>query len=305
MAFGFHRDSGKKSAAAQGARAVSTESRAPVGIEGHTDLPELVVVPPPHRGVLGRAREAGSDLLHGRWNELPGDVAATGRAVARAFRGRPASDHYYALRGGGFHRGGGADTPQQLRALQGRDALAVVGSRRGYDNPRTPNLAPDDILGINGHAWVGDGTARDVDFRKVSLADLGPSLNKLAAEDGSRLNQAIKQAAATGSPVPWNGITDLRAGGGILGRTPMAQQFGIGRFSVAGSGVVTADNDFWNLDATLSGKHEKQDYPYDKTRGPIGTAFTDLGLGLQHLLGGEDYEANFLGSQHIKTTGKR
>jgi RHS repeat-associated protein len=166
---------------------------------------------------------------------------------------------------------------------------------------RSPSIDPQDAFEINKHAMAGDGSDRFADFSQVSLADLGGSLQALAADPKSSLGLAIAAAASTGE-VQFVNITQLIAGGGTLGGTPIGQQGGIGRFSVSLQGSVTANSQGWQLQAIVRGETDTQDYPASD-RNLVGEALTSLGRGLQNLGGGGDFDIHFLGTQYIDVIG--
>lgn len=165
-------------------------------------------------------------------------------------------------------------------------------------------VAPNSVIGVNGHAIFGDGTARAADFTKVDLSDLGGSLQKLATQPG-QLNNAIVNALASGDPQYVN-LTKVIAGGGFDGLTSLSQQAGIGRFSVQISGTVLPDMDGqWSMIGSVTGEEDLQDCPPDARRTGIGPAGNALGANLQRLFGGEKYSLYFYGTQNIEINGKK
>ena len=159
-------------------------------------------------------------------------------------------------------------------------------------------IDPTSMREVNGHAIWGDGSDRGADFTKVSLADLGHSLASLSRQDG-QLKDAIAKMLETGEAVPIN-LTGVRAGGGFEGRTGLAQQTAIGRFSVSVSGYIRPNgNGQWFLDGRVRGEVDRQDYPDDSRRTGIGPAGNTLGQRLQGYAGGNDYNIYFYGSQRI------
>lgn len=98
-------------------------------------------------------------------------------------------------------------------------------------------------------------------------------------------------------------MREVIAEGGIGGRTSVAQQGGIGRFSVTVDGTVSSTRDGrWTMDATVTGERDRQDYPASN-RNPIGEGLTRYGRFRQWLGGGQDYDIFFRGSQSINMTG--
>jgi hypothetical protein len=173
-------------------------------------------------------------------------------------------------------------------------------------NPKsgTPELNPSDAAAINSHAIAGDGSSRQADFRNVSLADLGKSLQKLAGQKGSALSNAI--AAANGDKSKLAGIhmTGVKAGGGFDGNTG-DQKGGIGRFSVQIDGTVSIDkNGGWHMQALVTGEIDRQDYPADSGRTGMASAGTWAFRQLQAIDGGKDYDMSFHGGQIIDVVPK-
>ncbi len=166
---------------------------------------------------------------------------------------------------------------------------------------RSPSIDPQDPVAINDHAMTGNGSDRYADFSQVSLADLGGSIQKLAADPKSSLGLAISAASSTGE-IQFVNITGLKAGGGTLGVTPIGQQGGIGRFSVNIQASVIANSQGWQLQGIVRGETDRQDYPASD-RNPVGEGLTALGRGLQSLGGGQDYDIHFVGSQAIDVVG--
>ena len=159
-------------------------------------------------------------------------------------------------------------------------------------NPQSPS-------DVNGHAQTGDGSPREADFTSVSLADLGKTLNRLATDNASTLGAAIAEASATGKPVGFY-MDEIRAGGGMDGKTPLDQKGGIGRFSVTVSGTVEADKaGKFQMSATVRGEVDRQDYPASN-RNLVGEALTAVGRLQQWIGGGKDYDIFFRGMQTIK-----
>jgi hypothetical protein len=157
---------------------------------------------------------------------------------------------------------------------------------------------------VNGHARFGDGSDRAADFTKVSLADLGESLQAIARQDGSQLHDAIEEAVTTGTPSIIR-MTEVRAGGGIGGKTPIGQQGGIGRFSVRVTGTVRAEGKHgWVMSAWVRGEVDRQDY-VPSNRNPVGEALTRYGKIRQRIGGGKDYNIYFYGQQRIIVHGRR
>lgn len=175
----------------------------------------------------------------------------------------------------------------------------MTGSTAGTDNPNIENIEPDAFVQINGHAISGDGSPRESDFRRVDLRDLGSSLQNLASDPGSGLGTAIEEARQTGSPVDVN-LTEVRAGGGFDGRTTVSQKGGIGRFSVTVTGQVSIDSDGnWELNASVTGELDRQDYPADPNRTGLASDLTAWGAEQQQQNGGQDFDITFYGSQEI------
>jgi RHS repeat-associated protein len=183
------------------------------------------------------------------------------------------------------------------------DGCEVVAKTAGTDNQGIENIAPNDVVGINGHAVAGDGTPREVDFTKVNLGDLGNSLQTLAGQQGSNLNTAINEAADSGETQEIT-ITGVRAGGGQGGNTG-AQIGGIGRFAVNISGLIVSSGNTWTMAAQVTGIPDRQDYPHDERRGAIAGAVNDLLGTLQQKVGGHDFNVTFFGSQSIRIQGTR
>ena len=217
---------------------------------------------------MGWLRETGSDIIRGRIGEVPGDLGAFGGTLFRGPRGRAG------------------------QALAPGDA------------PNIPNLRPDDMWEINRHALFGDGSPRQVDFRKVDLSDLGPGIQKIAADSKSRLYAAIGEAIQTGKPVPLS-MTGVNAGGGQGGKTGF-QVGGIGRFSVVTNGeVIPTGNRGWTYRAAVTGEPDDQDYPRDTRRGSIAGPVNDAFGKVQSWVGGEPYRITFFGDQKIEVSGRR
>ena len=151
---------------------------------------------------------------------------------------------------------------------------------------------------MNEHAWYGDGSVRYADFSKVSLADLGGSIQRLAADPSSQLGRAIAASRKSGSAEAIV-IVNLKAGGGILGGTPISQQGAIGRFSVTVAGTVTATPNGWTLQARVTSEVDRQDY-HSSDRNFIGEALTRYGRWRQGRGGGRDYDIVFVGRQEIE-----
>ncbi len=184
----------------------------------------------------------------------------------------------------------------QFRRVSG---CRVTGKTRGADNPNIRNIDPAAAGVINAHAIMGDGSPREADFRQVNLADLGGSLQTLAADPSSALGGAIDAARQTGAPVDVN-MTEVNAGGGFDGNTGTYQKGGIGRFSVTVTGQVSIDSDGnWNLDASVTGELDRQDYPADPNRTGLASELTAWAADQQQQHGGQDYDITFFGSQEI------
>lgn len=171
------------------------------------------------------------------------------------------------------------------------------------DDPRVPNLAPNDVVGINGHAISGDGSPREVDFTKVRLGDLPASVRKEAARPNSRLHGAVAAALATGQPQPIE-MRGVGAGGGEYGKTGLGQIGGIGRFKVDTRGVVRPGRDgAWTLDTDVVGRPNTQDYVHDPRRGVIAGLVNDALRPIQDKMHGNRYTIDFFGSHHMAVSG--
>lgn len=181
------------------------------------------------------------------------------------------------------------------------DGCVVTGRIAGRNDPSVPDIDPGNMIAVNRHAVYGNGSLREVDFRKVNLGDLGGSLQRFAAESGSGLNAAIRRARETGEPQAVS-ITALDAGGGEGGNTG-SQVGGIGRFAVDVRGTVTVDGGQWTLTATVTGVAEEQDYPPDGRRGRIAGRVNDALGREQRRAGGHDYWVRFYGAQRITAEG--
>lgn len=224
------------------------------------------------------------------------------RKASQAFAGRKPGGDYYGLK---------APPPMareqrlDLRTQQyGRDGMLVVGKEGGIDNPKVPNVRPDNAFEINRHAMFGDGSPREIDFRQVSLNDLGGSLQKIARDPTSELHGYIQQAARTGQPVRVK-INEVVAGKTVLkSKAPLGQQGGIGRFSVGIEGIVRANGSDWSLEGSVTGEEDKQDYPGNKRRSGAGELGTKRFGEVQRLSGGKDYVTPFFGNKNIWANGK-
>lgn len=172
----------------------------------------------------------------------------------------------------------------------------------GTDDPQIENIAPNDPVGINMHAITGDGSSREADFTEVNLGDLGGSLQTFASQDGTSLNEAIAEAAATGK-VQEISISDISAGGGQSGKTGLDQIGGIGRFAVDVTGLVMSDGKTWTMAASVTGVPDVQDYPHDSRRGSIAGPVNDAFGRLQSMKGGHNFIIRFFGSQSIRISG--
>jgi YD repeat-containing protein len=260
------------------------DTSSPNGPDGATDLPGIEVV----------ASRSGSNVapsVHGITdNSFFGfSLNHIVNPTLYFLSGRPkANTSYYSLPG-----------PSNV-------VLRTTSYNPGRDNPNIPNIDPSDPIAVNGHAWNGDGSAREADFRQVSLAGMGPSIEDLARQRGSSLNLAIQQAAATGQPVPIN-ITGLAADASPMftGAAPTGQQEALGRFQVNVSGTVSASGGLWSMDANVTGVTNLQAYTFDMTRGPVGIVANAVGGLGQMLGGGKNYYLSFFGSQTIHVTGQR
>lgn len=231
-----------------------------------------------------------------------GGVQNEMRKARQAFAGRKPGSDYYGLKAPPPMT---ADQKAELRGAQFAGGLNAARKTAGHDNPRIPNLRPDDVRGINGHVMRGDGSPREIDFRQVSLSDLGGSLHKYSRQPGSPLSNAISKAANTGQAVPIQ-IKEIKAGKTVLkSKAPLGQQLGIGRFGVNIDGKVRVDGGEWSLEGKAIGMPDRQDYPYDPDRSIVASAGTGALGAMQKLLGGKDYWANFIGAQDIKVTGNR
>ena len=182
------------------------------------------------------------------------------------------------------------------------DGCRVVVRTSVQDTSR-PQIDPQDPDAINSHALSGDGSDRNVDFASVSLADLGGSLQKIAADSGSTLGKAISESAESGSAVPIS-MDNVRAGGQLGGNTPSSQQLGIGRFSVEMTGGVKATENGWVMVADVRGEPDVQDYS-SSNRGAFGEVITAGGRAAQAVAGGSDYTTHFQGEQRIIIYGPR
>lgn len=187
------------------------------------------------------------------------------------------------------------------------DGCQVLDKLPGPDDPNIRNVAPNDVIRINGKAITNSsGAPSESDFTKVDLSDLGNTLQTLADDPTSQLGQARIAANAPNAtgPVPVN-MTEVVAGGQFFGKTPFSQQAGIGRFSVNVEGVVYGNgNGGWTLHGTVRGELDEQDYPVDFRRNPAATIATGVGAGLQAGLGGSNYPITFFGRQRIGARGQ-
>jgi uncharacterized protein RhaS with RHS repeats len=201
----------------------------------------------------------------------------------------------------GLEPGNGTDPTGMCRRLM-FNGCVVTGGSSGQPNSGVPVVRPDDARAINGHAVRGDGSPRQSDFRAVDISDLGGSIQTMANDRGSQLHSAIARAARTGRAVEVN-ITDI-GGGGFGGATSQAQKGGIGRFSVDVAGQVRVNGrGGWVLTGTVTGRPDRQDYPNDARRGAIANGATNALGTMQGILGGQDYDLTFFGSQTIEARG--
>ncbi len=131
------------------------------------------------------------------------------------------------------------------------DGCLVTGTQTGKSIPNVPDIAANNAVAVNVHAVAGDGSARQADFTKVDLSDLGGRLQKLSGQDGP-FKGAIANAKASGEGVAVN-LTGVDAGGGFEGRTPTDQQRALGRFNVNIEGRVSVDSkDHWRMTGTVT-----------------------------------------------------
>ena len=182
-----------------------------------------------------------------------------------------------------------------------KDGCTVTKKTQGADDPSVANVAPDDALGLNSVAMIGDGRPLEADFTLVDLSGLGKSIQNFANQTGSQLNNAILEAYLSGD-TSYVDISQLNARGQLGGDSSIAQQFAIGRFTVDVVGTVNIEGGQWVLRAGVYGVTDRQDYP-KSNRNPFGEFQTDRGRELQRQYGGKDYDLSFYGYQTIVARG--
>lgn len=197
----------------------------------------------------------------------------------------------------------GTDPSGRCGEVQPVDGCVVTAKIPEQPSSSAGKINPGSLAEVNGHAIGGDGSKRNADFTRVKITDLGKSLQKIAVQSGSTLNKAIAESAIKGGPVSVK-MTGVKAGGGFDGKTPLSQKGAIGRFSVSVSGVVSAgSNGGFNMNASVRGETDIQDYPADSARTGTASGLTEFGGAAQSFFGGQDYNIDFFGAQEINMVG--